>query len=950
MSDTVSDSERPLVGRDEELALLDRMLSEAADGAGRVVLIEGEAGLGKTSLLGAAADAAGAAGFVVVRARATELERDFAYGCVRQLLEPVVVRASAADRKRLLGGAAELAAPLFSPGAESAPADDAGSPFRALHGLYWLLNNLAADAPVLVAVDDLQWADADSLRFLEYLTPRLDGVRVAVHGSLRARQTDSASLARLASAPETTLLRLAPLDIDAIARLCRRELGEVSEEFVVAVGESTGGNPFFLKALLREVREQGSPTGPGGADRVRSIAPTAVVGAVLLRLSSAPPAAGALLRSVAVLGDGATVREVAELSEIGEGDVRRTADVLVALALLRPGTTLELIHPIVREAVCADLGVHGRAEAHARAAGVLADCGASEERIAAQITAAEPRGDPQRVALLQRVAAAALSRGAPSAAASALTRALAEPPPPEAIGEVLATLGAAELRLGRSSAITHLEAAIELIDVPELHATAARRLAHALTQSGRADRAVAVIASALDVIEPHDREQALVLEAELGFHADHANPETRAPAASRLQRHADLTAATPGERLVLARLAVQHARDCQSARDAATQLESVLGGWQPQDTERLEAAGLLHDVILGLFATDALELADAYVGQLLEHAAASGSIPEVAHATCWRGWIALHVGRVAQAEADARATLELLSTHDLFGARFAVGLLVRALIETESGAAADDALSAGTLGEQLPQDRASTYLLEARGLSHLAQGRQREAYEDLTEFGRRTELSGAANPLAERWRSYAATALATVGDTERAAQMVDEDLERARRWGTPRAVGIALHAGAFTQPGGPPLNQLREAADLLARSPSRLEHARALTDIGAAQRRTNQRSDARGTLHEALVLAERCGATVLAGRARDELRAAGGRLPDRAPNGASQLTASERRVAELAAAGKSNPDIAQTLFVTRKTVETHLGHVYRKLDISGRAQLPLALASDAAAG
>jgi DNA-binding CsgD family transcriptional regulator len=139
--------------------------------------------------------------------------------------------------------------------------------------------------------------------------------------------------------------------------------------------------------------------------------------------------------------------------------------------------------------------------------------------------------------------------------------------------------------------------------------------------------------------------------------------------------------------------------------------------------------------------------------------------------------------------------------------------------------------------------------------------------------------------------------------------------------------------------------------DVLETSPARLEHARALTDLGGALRRANRRADARIELERGLELASQCGALVLAGRARVELRAAGGRVAfasggsDGGVGGsaADQLTTTERRVAELAVAGRSNPEIAQALFVTRKTIETHLGHVYRKLDIASRHELATAL-------
>jgi DNA-binding CsgD family transcriptional regulator len=238
----------------------------------------------------------------------------------------------------------------------------------------------------------------------------------------------------------------------------------------------------------------------------------------------------------------------------------------------------------------------------------------------------------------------------------------------------------------------------------------------------------------------------------------------------------------------------------------------------------------------------------------------------------------------------------------------------------------------------------SNFLLEARGLLRLAQGRIRDGIDDMREFGRRDELSGPANPLASRWRSRVSVALAGIGESERARRMAQGDLERARRWGAATGIGVALRAVALVEGGAAAPDRLRESAKVLEGSPARLEHARALCDLGAALRRANRRAEARIPLEEAVELAERYSASAPAARARTELRAAGGRSSDPEGTGVEQLTASERRVAELAAEGQTNPEIAQALFVTRKTVEPHLGHVYRKLNIAGRGKLPQALA------
>jgi DNA-binding CsgD family transcriptional regulator len=934
-----------LLERDRELDELGSALAGAQDGSGRIIIVEAPAGLGKSSLLAAASETAVEAGITCLRARATELERDFAYGCVRQLLEPAVATASGAERERLFEGAAALAEGVFGPSGPEGASPSASSAFSMLHGLYWLFSNVADQGPLAVVVDDIHWSDAQSLRFLTYLAPRLSGLPVAVLASTRSGESITDDVVRLAAAPETTVVRPRPLSTGATATLCKRALGpDVSPEFAAASREATGGNPFFLEALLREAVEQGFSTDAHGAARVRASGPPAVAQAVLLRLSGAPDAATKLVRAGAVLGDGASVGEAARLAGLSEDEAARGADLLTTLALLRPADRLEFAHPIVREAVYADIGPRHRAEAHALAAGILASTGASEERIAAQIAKSEPTGDPHSVELLRRVAADALVRGAPAGAVAWLRRALAEPPPETLMAEVLLELGTAELRRGDSESVGHLEAAFELTREPRPLAIAARQLANALSMSGDADRAVEVIESAVARVEPQDRELGLLLEAELAAKAQQADFEARAPAAARLERHADLAGHTPGERLVLASLAFERARASESATEAAAHIERALAGGRLLGEQEIDVAGPFYALAVGLLATDALQLARSCLNEALADADARGSIPAMGYVIAHRGWASMRQGAVGDAEADARTAYELLTAHDIrLGSAFALALLVEALMEAGELDEARRSFDAGELGDEIPPGLATNDLLQALGMLHLAERDPRAAADDLIEFGRRDELWGAANPLASRWRSRAALALAAAGDVDEARRVAAEDLERARRWGAASGIGVALRAVALVDSDSARIDRLSAAVEVLERSPARLEHARALVDLGAALRRANSRADARSVLQQGLDLAARCRARALVTRARTELRAAGGPTADPYANGLAQLTASERRVAELAAEGRSNPEIAQALFVTRKTVETHLGRVYRKLDIPGRGKLARAL-------
>jgi DNA-binding CsgD family transcriptional regulator len=238
------------------------------------------------------------------------------------------------------------------------------------------------------------------------------------------------------------------------------------------------------------------------------------------------------------------------------------------------------------------------------------------------------------------------------------------------------------------------------------------------------------------------------------------------------------------------------------------------------------------------------------------------------------------------------------------------------------------------------QAPAWAFALEARARLLLLQGRPQEAHDLLVDCGKRALAMNTPNPAVLPWRSRAALALAHLGEHDEARRLVGEEIELARRFGAPRAIGIALRAGGLIERGDESVDRLREAVTVLERSEARLELARAVIDLGAALRRAGHRRESRTPLRQGLDLAHRFGAAPLEALARSELEAAGARPRRATLTGVSSLTPSERRVAEMAADGLTNREIAQALFVTVKAVQWHLGNAYRKLDVTSREHLP----------
>jgi ATP/maltotriose-dependent transcriptional regulator MalT len=307
-----------------------------------------------------------------------------------------------------------------------------------------------------------------------------------------------------------------------------------------------------------------------------------------------------------------------------------------------------------------------------------------------------------------------------------------------------------------------------------------------------------------------------------------------------------------------------------------------------------------------------------------------------------RSHLAHRRGRIADAEADAQAAVDVMRLQG-WALPAPVAYLIDALIERGETDKAAVELEEFGLHLDLPDVLYYIPAFISRGRLRLERGQARQGLEDLLEAAHLMERWGTPNMVGFHQRPYAAIALARLGDEDEARRLAEEGLALARAWGTPGAIGIALHARGLIEGGDDGIELLRESVSILERSQARLEHARSLTELGAALRRANRRSDAREPLREALDRAHRCGATALAERARTELAATGAKPRKAMLTGVESLTASELRIAKMAAEGLGNREIAQALFVTVKTVETHLGHVYQKLDIDSRKALPAAL-------
>ncbi|MFE0911273.1 AAA family ATPase [Streptomyces sp. NPDC058812] len=940
--------ESRLLERDREFGFVQLALRQAMSGDGAVLAFEGAGGLGKTSLLQSLRGAAEGEGFMVLHARGSELERDFPWTVVRQLFERLLAAdAAGTGDGAVLTGPAALIRTLFDydqehhhGGLASLGEDEL---YAAVHGLYWLCCNLSARRPLLLVIDDAQWADRFSLHFISYLINRLEGESVLValaHAPAPSSHDAAQDLIMSArTSPLATVARLAPLSADAAREVISAQLGVAPHESVVSrCMEITEGNPLHLIELAKEMSVRGLLPTASAVPRIRLLSPTSIAWDVRRSIGRLPEAAVTLAHATAVLDTDAAPQHSVDVAGLDDNRADEAAKYLRDAGLLRAGTPYAFRSSVARHVVYADMTTQQRHLAHRRAAASLHAADADSATVAEHICRTGPGVPPWAVRVLRSASSQAVRTGQPATAVRYLRRALAEPAPETSRAHLLAQLGSAELLARDRAAVGHLAEAVHHSPEREVSRAVRSDLALALAATGRYAEAADVARQARGAAA--ERDDAVATRARL-----------IEPVLSRMARGGARTtvASDLPSGATRAHAAVQAwSRGLPVGRVARFAGAAVADGVRlPDQDMELPPVSLAAWM---LAQCDDLPAAEQVLAQVVRQASRDGRLLTQTTAESMRARVLLDTGRLTEAETVARSVLRdhHATSLTLVGVPVAAAVLVHCLIETDRSAEAEELLKATGLAGTLPDAAPFVPLRLARGRLSIRLARDDDGLQEL--------LACRALALAEGWLYPSATAeyltdaaraLAVTGSVRAARDLVLEEVNRCRAFGAARPLAVALRTLAGVT-GDKGLARLEDADRLLEDLPDALERARTLVELGSALRRAGHRVQARQPLTAGLELAHSIGAATVAGAARSELRLAGTRLARIGGGLCTALTPAEERVAQKAAEGLSNKEISRELYVSVKTVEWHLGQVYAKLGIAKRSELPRVLVLDEA--
>jgi DNA-binding CsgD family transcriptional regulator/tetratricopeptide (TPR) repeat protein len=933
--------------RRAELREIEAALAAAERDEGQLLLLSGPAGVGKTALLRAAIAAAAERGFLVLGARGGELEQSFPFGVVGQLFAPVVHDAEKnGSDEDLLAGDARLAELALSP-APGAPPRDAD--FALLNALYWLCANLCERSPVLLVVDDAHWADAASLRLLSFLARRRDGIALALAVAARTGEPGAGADPFAELGLEDRARRIEPglLSAAAVSDVVRERLWEgASDELCRACHEATRGNALLVEQVIAGLRQSGKPLMEIVAGDIDGVAAEGISAGVMARIAPLGPEARALAEATAVLGTRAEPRHAAALAKLEPDRAEHIADGLRAAGVLAPGRGLDFVHPLIRTSIYDAIPVGQRGSAHAIAAKLLAAEDADPGAVAAHLLHAPRHGDADAVARLRAAATASLARGAADRAVVYLRRALEEPPTPDLRPMVMFALGAAEANANDPAAADTLERARRLATDPMLKRGISLSMGGVLIAAGQHDDLMDIIDEELRQLGDDDTELTAAFET-FALATLLASPPDwpLSERAQRIRRAGIVDGLAPEiarmRLAVLARCELNFGGQAAMAVDLADR--SLADGRLIR--EHLAVSAVPFAALGTLTWAGELQRSERYHDDAIALSREGHLTRALATSLTGRAVARRQMGKLDDAEADVTLALRLDAELPMSFTE-PVSRAVLCEIRLDRGDL-DAAREAITLDLQRYEGIVASFrfLRAARARLHLALGDPDEALRELSELGdRRVDELGTRAELAPHWPPLAVRALLASGERDEARRLAEKDVNMARAFGAPGITSAALVGlGLCEDDRDRAIVLLEEAVDQAQRSEVRVALLAALVELGAAKRRAGHRAAARDPLRAAIDLADRSGAAAFGDRARDEVRSTGARPRRQRLSGPASLTASERRVADLAVEGRTNRQIAQELFVTIKTVEMHLSNVYRKLDVGSRGELTAAL-------
>jgi DNA-binding CsgD family transcriptional regulator len=927
-------SRSPLVGRRREVETLGRLVEQARAGRGAVALIEGEPGIGKTHLLGEALVSARALGFDVSMGAGAELERDRPFGPIVGALGLVP---GAFDPRRT------AIAQALTPGHDLTGAWERGPALRyqVLDSILDLVEDLSMLRPIALGLDDLQWADVSTLLVVRHLGARLHSLPVVMLLASRPvpRTGELATVLDALRGEGLMELELGPLSSDEVAALARSVLQEAPSPEILSQLSGAAGNPLLVTELVSAV-QIGSGSPGEQAEASGGVVPPTFAEAILRRLRFLSTEAIHVLRLASVLGSVFSVGDLALMSGrpatdlVAPLDEARGAHLLVEL-----DDRLGFRHDLVRDSIYADLPLSVRKELHAHTARVLGTAGRSALQVAAHVTRGAAPGDAEAIDWLHRAARETLELE-PGVAADLLERARALAGPSSASPQVLTDLLMAYVWLGRLLEAEALGKQLIAAD-GVAHDTYLPRLllARAVMSQGRGQEGMAILEPALNDAELPDDARAALFAMGTTLRVVMGDAEAALAVGEEGVRVAE-RAGDPGDQaLALASLGMAErlAGRPRRAVDLASRAVDVM-----------ERAGHIRPRVVNVYnlATRLLVDADrmdeaasvAQTGRQLmeEHGVVMGQ----AECHCLLAELLLHTGQWDDAVADAETTVDLCTTFQAWHA-FGMAQSILALVairrnefqEAESHvAAARDRLVSAPDQHGRPWVHWTTGLvLEARGDPHAALHHLVDAWSDTV---------GIVSDQATFGPDLVRLAV-SLEDGLLAAEVAATLDAGAATAGLSRVVGAARLCRGLVDDDVDALEASGKAYRTIARP---YELARAYELTGDAHGQRGSKGDGVARLRESIEIYDRLGAVRDVARVDASLRALGaprGRQgPRRRPEtGWESLTSTEISVVQLVANGLRNRDIAERLFISRRTVETHLTHIFGKLGISSRTAL-----------